>query len=191
MRIYLAHPILARKAVRERELRIEQRTGVELHNPFYDTGRGDIEEIDAGARGLWEIDPARIVTGDVADIRRSHALAAVLCDGQSIGTIMEIVYAWMANKRVYIIDLANKGGHPWIRFHANMIFPSWEEFEAFLTHMNGPPTPATGGDARVGSIHCVVCGAICPDGDEWFQDDWQRKHREQCKYQEKKEGEKP
>jgi len=31
-------------------------------------------------------------------------------------------------------------------------------------------------------IRCMVCGAVCPDGDEWFQDDWQRFHRQICPY---------
>ena len=34
----------------------------------------------------------------------------------------------------------------------------------------------------MGEIHCTVCGAVCPDGDEWFQDDWRRKHRLTCHY---------
>jgi nucleoside 2-deoxyribosyltransferase len=143
MQIYLAHPIAARKMIRERELATEQRTGVELLNPFYDTGRGDIEEIDAGTRGIWEIDPAPVVEGDIKDIEKCHAFAAVLCDGLSIGTIMETVYAFKAGKRVYIIDLANKCGHPWIRYHASLIFSSWAAFDKFLEHMNRPEVEKT------------------------------------------------
>jgi hypothetical protein len=138
MQIYLAHPITARKKIREQELATEQRTGVELLNPFYDTGRGDIEEIDVGLRGIWEIDPGPVVDGDIKDIEKCHAFAAVLCDGISVGTIMEIVYAFKAKKRIYIIDLANKRDHPWIRYHATLIFSSWEDFDKFLGHMNRP-----------------------------------------------------
>lgn len=50
MKLYLAHPLEMRKEIREIEHKIEEETGIELVNPFYDTGRDDIYEIDAGTK---------------------------------------------------------------------------------------------------------------------------------------------
>lgn len=126
MKFYLAHPFDARKMVREMELRLEGVFGVDLLNPFYDTGRGDVPAIDAGKQLESKVNFKQVVEGDIADIRRCDALVAVLCHAHSIGTIMEIVYAKMAGKRVVVLDLANRGEHPWILYHADEIYYRWD-----------------------------------------------------------------
>ena len=132
MRMYLAHPIAVRKDVRREELMIEERTGVELVNPFYDTGRDDIHRIDRGEIDRWEVPCRPLVDEDISLICDTDALVAVLCDGLSIGTIMEMVYAYQAKTPVYVIDLCGKGPHPWVRYHSTRTFTSWRDFENVL-----------------------------------------------------------
>lgn len=129
---YLAHPFDARKEVREKELEIEKRKHISLMNPFYDYGREDITEIDEGRKEKWAVDPEEIVIPDLHRINVADAVVAVLTGGISVGTIMEIAYAKMYGKRVLVIDLLGLRRHPWIRYHADEIFRSWEEFEEVL-----------------------------------------------------------
>jgi nucleoside 2-deoxyribosyltransferase len=128
----MAHPLEARKTVREFELEIEKRTGIELVNPFYDRERDDIIDIDNGKTTRWQIPAAPVVEADIAAIRECDAFLAILTDKLSIGTPMEIVYAYLAKKPIYILDFNEVGKHPWIRYHATTVVSSWDELEMVL-----------------------------------------------------------
>lgn len=133
MKLYLAHPIDLRKEVREWQQGIQQRVPkLTLVNPFYDVNRPDIEDLDAGRRGKYEVVPNQIVTNDLHALRESNGIVAYFGYAQTIGTIMEIVYARMYRKPVYLIVTNGHHGHPWLRYHADGIFTSFEAFEEFI-----------------------------------------------------------
>jgi len=139
MKLYLAHPLEMRHEIRSIEKSIEETTGVELINPFYDTGRDDIEAIDRGekTRNSADIDPATIVGKDIGQIMYADGVVALVTkQTHQIGTICEIWFcAMQAHKPVYIVS-SDCQMHPWIRFiveaSGGMMFGSWDEFTEFL-----------------------------------------------------------
>ncbi len=138
--LYLAHPILIRDKIRAWELGFEQRTGIELSNPFYDgVERDDIKIIDAGKRSPWsaELDCDVIVRGDIGKIVERDGLLAYVERGvPSIGTFMEIWITMSLGKPVFIVS-PDWGTHPWLvycaRHSGGRIFTTFEEFEKFIT----------------------------------------------------------
>ena len=133
-KLYLAHPLISRAYVRNWEKGFEERTGIELVNPFYDAReRKEIEALDRGERKRYEdIDPFSIVNGDLKSIAEAEGTVAILDTDVTIGTIMEIVYTYNANKPVYCIVTNGWAKHPWIIFHATKIFASEKEFEDYM-----------------------------------------------------------
>ncbi len=139
MKYYLAHPLALRKEIRETELFIEKSTGVELINPFYDTGRDDIELIDKGERDRASLayDPATIVGKDLGQIMISDGVVAYLTkETHQVGTICEIWFcANQAHKPVYIVS-DDCLGHPWIRFiiqtSGGQGFTGWDKLVEWL-----------------------------------------------------------
>ena len=131
MKLYLAHPFMSRKDVWIWEHEIEAEYGIELVNPFYDTDREDIHRIDAGEMPRYTVS-AGVVDDDLELIEDCDGIVAIIDGATSYGTIMEIVYAFLHNKSVYIICTNNHQEHPWLRYHADEIFTSREEFEKWL-----------------------------------------------------------
>lgn len=64
-----------------------------------------------------------IIWGDKLDIRASDALL-VMYDKPSVGTSMEVMYAWQEGKTIVVV--APKGARisPWLKFHSNAIVHS-------------------------------------------------------------------
>jgi nucleoside 2-deoxyribosyltransferase len=122
MKLYLAHPIDMRKGLRELELLIERRYTLDILNPFYDTGRDDIHEIDSGQKTRWDVeDFNRLVTKDLNGVEQSDGVIAVITSIQfSVGTICEAWHAaTKAKKPVYIVT-PDCGKHPWLRYIASV-----------------------------------------------------------------------
>ncbi len=67
-----------------------------------------------------------IVTGDKADIDTCDALL-VCYDKPSVGTSMEILYAWQKQKLIVIVAGEDARISPWLRYHATRIVNSFEE----------------------------------------------------------------
>lgn len=157
--LYLAHPFDSRFKMRKWELKLEKELEIEITNPFYDVPRKDIAEIDLGRKGRYRVIPKRLVERDIKAIKGSDGILAIVSDSRSvaqtiwerikvfffnkplfsIGTIMEIVYANVFEKPIYLIVLAKHPKHyhekhPWLRYHATQIFTSLEECEEFLRH---------------------------------------------------------
>ncbi|MBN2458682.1 hypothetical protein JXB28_00200 [Candidatus Woesearchaeota archaeon] len=128
---YLAHPFLSREKIREWELGFEQRAGIKLVNPFYDIIRDDVALIDSGKEKRGEREPAIIVERDLYAISKVRKGVIAVIDGSSSqGTIMEIVYA----KKLFqkeVLSIITNGDHdrPWLRYHSDRIFTSFEGFE--------------------------------------------------------------
>jgi len=135
--LYLANPFVSRKATREWELCFEKETGTDLINPFYDTERTDILDIDAGRMDRYAADPDIIVDHDVGLIKKADGILAIVDGSTSVGTIMEIVYAFIDSKLVYLIVTNGEENHPWLRYHATKVFTSYTEALGFFTTEKG------------------------------------------------------
>ena len=136
---YLAHPLVLRHEIREKELAFEKRTGIELINPFYDTERDDVKAIDAGTmqRFSEKLDFKAIVENDLAAIDRAGGIVAIVRKGAiSMGTPMEMWYTLSEGKQVFVICDDELKGHPWVIYVTTMsggfVASSFEEFEQKL-----------------------------------------------------------
>ena len=65
----------------------------------------------------------RVVHKDKTDIMYCDTLLAK-CDFPSFGTAMEIMFAWSLQKQIIIVTNSQS---PWIRYHADHIFPTVDE----------------------------------------------------------------
>jgi len=127
--LYLAHPFPTRQRMRKWELKVENKTGLSLFNPFYDIDRKDVKEIDLGRRDRYKLNPASVVNADIKKIKESTGLIGYVDGSLSYGTIMEIVYAFNYQVPVYLIITNGHHNHPWFRYHATKIFTGLEDFE--------------------------------------------------------------
>lgn len=130
--LYLAHPFDSRAHWRRWELLVERDFGVEIINPFYDEGRDDVERFDRGELTRSSLMLDRIVPQDLQHIKRGGGVIAVVDGATSYGTIMEIVYATLFGKPVYLICTNGLGDHMWLAWHATSIFTSAGDFVAWL-----------------------------------------------------------
>jgi len=135
-RLYLAHPIGSRRQVRSMELEFEEKTGIVLVNPFYDTNRSDIKLLDDDFVTLEELrakSGTEIARGDLKLLDRCDGVVGVLIrDNRSIGTICELTYAKMRGMPVYIVALDGAEEHPWVKWLANRIVKSFDDLAEVL-----------------------------------------------------------
>lgn len=116
--LYLAHPYLDKEKIREWELKMEAKYPQwDLLNPFFDLPQPEPEG------------PEEIVNRDLAAIKGAAGIIAVLTESQSYGVAMEIVYATLLRKPVLLIVTNGQAGHPWLRYHAKVIYTSLNQFE--------------------------------------------------------------
>lgn len=77
-------------------------------------------------------EPREIVELDKNDIDNStHVLVNFI--RPSVGTSMEVLYAWEKGKPVFIINETGQELSPWLLYHSNAIFPS---LKAAVDHLN-------------------------------------------------------
>jgi hypothetical protein len=132
-RLYFAHPAADRKELREREIDMECRLGIELLNPFYDVKCSDIIELDPGIRKPCQgiNDPNKIVMRDLEAIKSCEGLLAVIPkDRPMIGASMEIFYnSFVLGRDTYLI-IEDEGlfGHPWLVKNSVARFKNADEF---------------------------------------------------------------
>lgn len=67
-----------------------------------------------------------IVQLDKVDVDHSTALV-VFFDRPSVGTSMEVFYAWTINTPVVVIDASDKPLSPWLVYHSTAVVSSVEE----------------------------------------------------------------
>lgn len=84
-----------------------------------------LKPTDADYRGRETIAgiPEQIVKRDKTDIMTCDTILAK-CDHPSYGTAMEIMFAWSLHKQIIIVTNSYS---PWIRYHADHIFPTVDE----------------------------------------------------------------
>ena len=145
LRLYLAHNFNDRFEIRKFEKVIEAKYNVELFNPFYDTNRDDVKQLDKFGETRKDLikkiklytssQCAELVERDLREIRHSDGILTVL-NHASFGTAMEIITAaYFYRIPVYIIT-KNYASHPWLRYlvHVSngMMFPNKTAFKQWL-----------------------------------------------------------
>lgn len=118
MRIYLAGPINHCDDAQASGWR--QQAAQALH---------DFEVLDPmrrDYRGREQAHYREIVHSDLIDVRGCDLVLAN-CWRPSVGTAMEIVYATLADVRVYVVVPDLRTAHPWLAFHATRLFDSLSE----------------------------------------------------------------
>lgn len=82
-------------------------------------------------RGATDQFVSDIVEGDKADIDEADILLVNYLK-PSVGTAMEILYAWERQKEVLIIS-SNNENSPWLLYHNTKMFPSLDAAIEYLT----------------------------------------------------------
>ena len=136
---YLAHQLSNRQKVRKIELRLENDYKINLLNPFYDTGRQDVKDLDSGkikSRYDFTLQQCKdTVENDLQWIRNSDGMLCILTgDGGAIGSFMEMFYASIIlEKPLYLVcPLVVIRKHLWIRALCFKIFRNIKELEAYF-----------------------------------------------------------
>jgi nucleoside 2-deoxyribosyltransferase len=130
---YIAHPVLSRDMVAEWEKDFERVTKIQLINPFTDVEK-ELEKhlVNSEAGDYTSVDPTHLINVDLQAICQASFVVAFVTGQRSYGTIMEIVYATIMNKPVYIICTNGHETHPWLVYHAEKIFTTPEEFTTYM-----------------------------------------------------------
>lgn len=84
-----------------------------------------LKPTDADYRGKETIAgmSTEIVEKDKRDIMTCDTILAK-CDHPSFGTSMEIFFAWTLRKQIIVVTSSMS---PWIRYHADYVFPTLDE----------------------------------------------------------------
>ena len=77
-----------------------------------------------------------IVENDKADIDCCDYLL-VMYTKPSVGTSMEVLYAWERGKPVIVVDQSEKPISPWMAYHAHIVLMSLPEAVEFLNDRHG------------------------------------------------------
>jgi nucleoside 2-deoxyribosyltransferase len=120
MRVYLAGPINGRSDTEckdWRSLATAELGATNVLDPMRNDYRG--RELEPGSTQT-------IVEQDKTDIQTSSALL-VYFDAPSVGTAMEILYAWQLGRPVFVVNAAGRPPSPWLAYHSQAIMPTLAE----------------------------------------------------------------
>lgn len=135
---YLAHQLKNRQEIRKIQKYIEANYKIFLFNPFYDTQRKEIVDMDANKtdRYSFEVkDCKRIMNDDLMWIRNCDGLLCILDSKyDALGSLLEIFYASkILDKPVYLVCPMKKiREHLWIRALTFKSFRNLKELEAYF-----------------------------------------------------------
>ncbi len=121
-RVYLAGPIFGCEDVEATNWRScakDLLVGVEVCDPM-----------DRDYRGQEDLNVAEIVEEDKATIDTCDYLL-VKFDKPSVGTSMEMLYAWERGKAVVVVSEGDRLS-PWLRYHAKAIFRTLMEATTYI-----------------------------------------------------------
>lgn len=150
MKTYLAGPINGCTDAEARDWRayVAQRLIGDAYDPMVRDYRG--RELEPGIA-------AEIVENDKADIDACDAVL-VYYEKPSVGTSMEVLYAWQAGKHVVIVDVSGKPLSPWLVYHSHVVVSSLEKA---IRHLNQA--------AEQGANMCLGDGQPKPAGTwDWY-----------------------
>jgi len=134
MKLYIAHPFDSRYKIKQwqESLNIEN---VEFINPFYNQKSVEIfNDVDKTSNDYYKKvkNWKKIVETDIAFIKESDGIVAIIDVSLSYGTIMEIAYAKFYNKKIYLIITNNQEEHIWFKYHADVIFINFNDFTEYI-----------------------------------------------------------
>jgi nucleoside 2-deoxyribosyltransferase len=130
MKVYLCGPI---NGCTDSEA-IDWREQVKYHFP------SAIDPMSRDYRGREQIDYREIVDLDKRDVREADVIL-VNYSKPSVGTAMEVFYAWTLGKPVLVWCAENAVISPWLRYHSTSIVHSLEQVVNKL-HWLYPPRAA-------------------------------------------------
>jgi len=117
VRVYLAGPIFQcrdAECINWRSEVKEKLQGFEVVDPM-----------TRDYRGITDQNYEEIINGDKKQIEQCDILLVNLIK-PSVGTAMEILFAWERDKHVIVIS-HEKENSPWILYHSHRIFPSLKQ----------------------------------------------------------------
>lgn len=115
-KIYLAGPI---NGCTDAEANDWRSAAKKLHSDVLDP-------MDRDYRGKESENVASIVEGDKDDIAVCDAVL-VYFEKPSVGTSMEVFFAWQLGKPVVIVNRSGKPPSPWLVYHSSTVVGSIEE----------------------------------------------------------------
>lgn len=113
MRVYLAGPINGRTDEECKAWRAEVKRKMPAHVVCVDPMARDY-------RGREALTVNAIIEGDKRDIQSCDAMIA-FCPQPSVGTSMEIFYAWFHGLRVLVVVPPMALISPWLRYHSEAV----------------------------------------------------------------------
>lgn len=139
-KFYLAHPTESRQEIREWEAGFEERTGIQLVNPFHECTTLETELGNIGKEKYSKLKEqvTKLYAGDLEQISRKDILGGIviLDDNWTWGTPAEQATMWMMSKLIYTITLNKEKdyfNHPVVRFYSgNNVFSSKEDLEKHM-----------------------------------------------------------
>ena len=120
--------------VRAWELGFETRTGIHLMNPFFEgIERTEIQKLKEGKityeQHILRNDYRQFVEDDLKHIVESDGIVAIINDTvPQIGTLIEIDWAYMLHKPIYIIADGFRGQNHWFFRYMSKVFLIEEVF---------------------------------------------------------------
>lgn len=123
MRIYLCGPIngCTDEECKDWRLHIKQQMGADLC----------IDPMRRDYRGREDQCVEEIVELDKIDVLQS-TLVLVNYDRPSVGTSMEVLFAWMHHKPIVVVCKPGTVISPWLHYHSNYIVNSFEDAIAII-----------------------------------------------------------
>jgi len=133
MQVYLAHSVWERERGKAMQATLEG-NGFTVFNPFYPPcgPRRETADLDVGIRKPWTITDSdtaeHIVMSDLAGVRTSHLVAAIVPAKRTIGIPCEMMYAWLNHIPIIALVPEDMRGHPWLGHLCDRVFTHEEAF---------------------------------------------------------------
>lgn len=124
MRIYLAGPINGCTDAQATGWREQAKALLEGHDL--------LDPMSRDYRGIEAENVAAIVESDKEDIDQSDVLLMYF-ERPSVGTSMEVLYAWERFKIIIVVDVSERPLSPWLQYHATRVLSSLKDVPACLT----------------------------------------------------------
>jgi len=132
--LYLANPRKSIKKIRKWQLKMIKKYNLSIINPFFE-GQYTDKTIQNKFKNKIKLEPYEhliIINNDINNIKNSNGVIAIVNGKTSYGTIMEMVYAALFKKNVYLICTNGNINHSWLFIHSLIQFKSFNEFETYV-----------------------------------------------------------
>lgn len=131
--LYLAHPFDSRYEIRDWELGFEERTKINLVNPFFDMNGEVFGKKDVSGNSYYaKTDFKGVVEKEIREIQNNDGIISIINNDVKYGTIQEMVYAHLYLKPVYSVISNGQHNHPWLVYHSTKIFQHQNSLEEYF-----------------------------------------------------------